>query len=227
MKSPITSHESRVTSHELRIIHFKSIDSTHKYLISAIKEGSISSSTLVYADEQTNGIGSRGNSWIGEKGNLFLSFCVDLKHLPKDLPLQSVSIYFAYILKDILVSKGSKIWLKWPNDFYIGDKKAGGVITLKSSDQIICSIGLNLTVSPKEFGKLDIDVDKSELIKEFIKKIKKNFSWKQVFSKYKIEFQKAKKFYFHLDNDLVSLREATLNQDGSITINNKKVFSSR
>ncbi len=212
---------------KFRIIHFESIDSTHKYLLNAVKNAEIATSALVYADEQTNGVGSRGNSWIGEKGNLFLSFCVDLKHLPKDLPLQSVSIYFAYILKDILARKGSKIWLKWPNDFYIDDKKAGGVITLKSGDKIICSIGLNITVAPEEFGKLDICVDKDKLIKEFIKKIKKNFSWKQVFSKYKIEFQKAKKFYFHLDDELVSLKEATLNQDGSITINNKIVFSSR
>ena len=216
-----------ITNHDFRIIHFESIDSTHKYLLNAVKNGEITASTLVYADEQTNGVGSRGNSWIGEKGNLFLSFCVDLKHLPKDLPMQSVSIYFAYILKEILARKGSKIWLKWPNDFYIDDKKAGGVITLKSGDKIICSIGLNITVSPREFGKLDISVDRNELIKEFIKKIKKNFSWKQVFSKYKIEFQKAKKFYFHLDDELVSLSKATLNQDGSITINNKIVFSSR
>ena len=212
---------------KFRIIHFESIGSTHKYLLNAVKNGEISTSALVYADEQTNGVGSRGNSWIGEKGNLFLSFCVDLKHLPKDLPLQSISIYFAYILKDILANKGSKIWLKWPNDFYIDDKKVGGVITLKSGDKIICSIGLNITVAPKKFGKLDVSIDKDKLIKEFIKKIKKNFSWKQVFSKYKIEFQKAKKFYFHLDNELVSLSDATLNQDGSITVNNNIVFSSR
>jgi len=219
--------KSRTTNHELRIIHFKSIDSTHKYLISAIKEGSISSSTLVYADEQTSGVGSRGNSWIAGKGNLFLSFCVNLKHLPKDLPLQSTSIYFAYILKELLASKGSCLWLKWPNDFYMDDKKIGGGITTKIGDKIICSIGLNIAIAPANFGKLDISIDKQYLIKEYVEKIKKNFSWKQVFSKYKIEFQKAKKFYFHLDDKIVFLDKVTLNQDGSITVNGKKVFSSR
>ncbi len=212
---------------KFEIIHFDSIGSTHKYLLKAVKNGEILPLVLVYADEQTDGIGSRGNSWIGEKGNLFLSFCVNLKHLPKDLPLQSISIYYACILKDILASKGSKIWLKWPNDFYIDDKKIGGVITFKSDDNIICSIGLNIVISPKNFGKLDISIDKIKLIEEFIKKIKKNFSWKQVFSKYKIEFQKAKKFYFHFEDDIVSLNDAILNQDGSITINNKKVYSNR
>ncbi len=212
---------------KFRIIHFKSIDSTHKYLLNGVKNGKIATSTLVYADEQTNGVGSRGNSWIGEKGNLFLSFCVDLKHLPKDLPLQSISIYFAYILKEILASKGSKIWLKWPNDFYIEDKKIGGVITLKSGDKIICSIGLNIATAPRKYGKLDISVEIDELIKEFIKKIKKNFSWKKVFSKYKIEFQKAKKFYFHFDGRLLSLERSELNDDGSITIDGDKIFNCR
>ena len=227
MKTPITNHQSRITNYDFMIIHFDTIDSTHKYMINTIKEGTVSSPVLVYADEQSNGVGSRGNSWIGEKGNLFLSFCVDLKQLPKDLPTQSISIYFAYILKDILARKGSKIWLKWPNDFYLNDKKIGGVISLKLNDNIVCSIGLNIVVSPSNFGKLDITIQRDELIYEFIKKVKKNFSWKQVFSKYKVEFQKAKKFYFHLDDELVSLSKATLNQDGSITINNKIVFSSR
>ena len=227
MKIPITNHESLITNHDFTIIHFDSIDSTHKYLLNAVKKGEISPLTLVYCDEQTDGIGSRGNKWIGEKGNLFLSFCVDLKHLSKDLPLQSVSIYYAYILKEILSSKGSKIWLKWPNDFYINDKKIGGVITTKIHNTIICSIGLNISVSPDKFGKLDVSINKDKLIKEFIKKIKKNFSWKQVFSKYKIEFQKAKEFDFHLDGKTVSLKRSELNSDGSITVNGKKIFSYR
>ncbi len=182
---------------------------------------------MIVADEQSSGIGSRGNSWISQKGNLFLSFCVDLKHLPKDLPIQSTSIYFSYLLKDILSFKGSKIWLKWPNDFYIKDKKIGGVITTKIESLIVCSIGLNLLYSPKDFGKLDIEIDKKVLIEEFVKKIKKDFSWKQVFSKYKVEFQKAKEFHCHLDKKIISLKDVVLNEDGSITVNGKKVFSAR
>jgi len=220
MKTPITNHD-------FTIIHFDTIGSTHKYLLNSIKNGEISSAVLIYADEQSDGIGSRGNSWIGEKGNLFLSFCVNLKQLPKDLPVQSISIYYAYILKDILSSKGSKVWLKWPNDFYLDNKKIGGVITTKINDTIVCSIGLNMAISPDKFGKLDISIDKDKLIQEFIKKIKKNFSWKQVFSKYKIEFQKAKEFNFHLESKIVSLKKAKLNNDGSITVDGKKIFSNR
>ncbi len=211
----------------MEIIYFDSLKSTHNYLLEALKNGILKPPVCICCDEQTNGIGSRGNSWISLKGNLFLSFCVDLKHLPNDLPLQSTSIYFSYILKELLVDKGSKIWLKWPNDFYIENKKIGGVITVKTNEYIICSIGLNILQSPQNYSKLDILVDKNELINQFIKKIKKNFSWKQIFSKYKIEFQKSKKFVFHYKNEKLSLQDAKLNFDGSISINGRKVFNLR
>ncbi len=181
----------------------------------------------VVADMQTDGVGSRGDSWISQKGNLFLSFCVDLKQLPKDLPLQSVSIYFAYLLKELLSEKGSEIWVKWPNDFYLKDKKIGGVITAKIDKYIVCSIGLNIAKSPEKFEKLDVAVNRDEIVKEFINKIDCFVSWKQVFSKYKIEFHKSKKFKIHMEDAIVSLEKAVLDFDGSICIDNKKFYSLR
>ncbi len=211
----------------METIYFETVDSTHKYLLNAIKNGSLAPPVLVIANRQEDGVGSRGNRWVSLEGNLFLSFCVNLKQLPKDLPIQSTSIYFAYLLKEVLAEKGSNIWVKWPNDFYIKEQKAGGVITVKISDKIVCSIGLNIKAAPDNFAKLDINIDKKELMKKFIEKMKKNFSWKQVFSKYKIEFQKAKKFSIHYDNQLLSLRDAMINEDGSIDINGKKIYSLR
>ena len=108
----------------MEIIYLDEIDSTQNFLIKKIKEKQVLPPVAVIANIQKNGIGSRGNSWIGEFGNLFLSFALTLDELPKDLPIQSSSIYFSYILKDVLFKKGSKIWLKWPNDFYIKSKKS-------------------------------------------------------------------------------------------------------
>jgi len=211
----------------LEILFFDKIDSTHKFLVQNIKNGTINSPVCVVADIQTDGVGSRGNSWVSQKGNLFTSLCVDLKQLPKDLPLQSVSIYFTYILKELLSEKGSKIWVKWPNDFYIDDKKAGGAITTKIDDKIICSIGLNILSAPDNFGKLDISIKRDQLIEDFIKKIKNFISWKQVFSKYKIEFQKSRNFDFHHKDKKISLKRAELNFDGSISIDGEKIYNLR
>jgi len=211
----------------LEIIYLDEIDSTQKFLIKKIKEKKLLPPVAVVADIQKNGIGSRGNSWIGELGNLFLSFALTLDELPKDLPIQSSSIYFSYILKDILSKQGSKIWLKWPNDFYIEGKKVGGTITSKIDNVLICGIGLNIVKSPENFGKLDINIARDELIKDYIKELKQKISWKEIFSKYKLEFHMSKECYFNFEGKKVSLKESDLCFDGSIKINNKRIYSLR
>lgn len=205
----------------------KSIPSTHQYVSDLLRSNSIVPPYALGCDEQPNGIGSRGNGWIGKRGNLFFSFCVEEKHLPEDLPLASISIYFSALLKHVLEAKGSKVWLKWPNDFYLDEQKIGGIITTKINTSIIGSIGLNLLHSPEEFGVLDIKIKPKELALLFLKVLEEKRVWKKVFSKYQLEFDKNGPYAFHLDGKVVSLRDAILNNDGSITIENKKVYSLR
>ncbi len=210
------------------VIHwFDTLDSTHQYLLSSLREGTLLAPCAIGATKQTNGIGSRGNSWIGEVGNFFFSFCVEEKQLPPDLPLASSSIYFSALMKQVLEEQGSKVWLKWPNDFYCDTKKVGGMITTKTGANIVCSLGLNSRISPKDFGTLDIIVTPNALANDLIRKVEEKISWKKVFSKYKIEFDLNRNFSFHLGGKLVSLRDAILCDDGSIELENKKVYSLR
>ncbi len=211
----------------MQIIYLDSVDSTQKYLKELIREGKISLPCAVVADSQTDGIGSRGNSWNGVIGNLFLSFAIPLKELPKDLKLESASIYFSYILKETLSEFDSALWLKWPNDFYINDKKIGGMITNLVNNTLVCGVGLNIAEAPFGFGKLDVVVDRDELIERYFNNIKKMNLWKQVFSKYKIEFYKNQNFYTHNKNLIISLGDASLNSDGSIVINGERIYSLR
>ena len=77
----------------MKIIRLDKVDSTHTYLKEYIQENGYKELTAVVTEHQTNGIGSRGNSWSGLKGNLFFSFVLKKDKLPEDLPLQSASIY--------------------------------------------------------------------------------------------------------------------------------------
>lgn len=211
----------------MELIWYKHLPSTHKFLIEGIKKGSLIPPLALGVDIQSDGIGSRGNKWEGEKGNLYFSFCVEAKHLPKDLLLESTSIYFAWIMRETLHALGSCVWLKWPNDFYLNDKKIGGVITTKIKENIICSMGLNLMHAPANFGTLDVQITPQSLINNFLQELEKNISWKDVFSKYKIEFQKNLQFSCHIGGQRVPLKEAKLLQDGSIEVENKRVYSLR
>jgi len=211
----------------LETLWFKTLPSTHKYLIEGIKNKTLKVPCALGVDFQSDGVGSRGNIWLGDEGNLYFSFCVEEKHLPKDLKLESISIYFSWLMKEVLCELGSKTWIKWPNDFYINNRKIGGVITTKVKDVIIGSIGLNICHAPESFGVLDIQVLSKELVEIFIQKLKEKISWKNVFSKYRVEFQKSHGFSFHLDGQKKSLADAKLLDDGSIEVENKRVYSLR
>ena len=211
----------------MKIHYLECVDSTQTYLKSLIKNSSISLPIAVSAEIQTDGLGSRNNSWTGLKGNLFLSFALKLDDLPADLKLESASIYFAYILKQTLQSFQSKVWLKWPNDFYIGDKKVGGMITNVVSDILVCGVGLNLVDAPEGFERLDIDINKEYLINKYCENIEKFDSWKQIFSKYKLEYYRNQNFFTHNKNYKILLSEAKLLDDGSIMVNDERIYSLR
>ncbi len=212
----------------LQIRFFKSLPSTQIWLKEAYKKGEITPPLAVYCGFQTDGIGSRGNGWIAEEGNLFLSFILSLKELPQDLKLESASIYFAALLQEVLSEAGSEVWIKWPNDFYLAEKKIGGMITTVVKDALICGVGLNIRSAPKGFARLDVEMESKEVVDRFLEKVEKKILWKQVFRKYSVEFYKNKRFFTHVDNQTkVSLADAELQEDGSIIVNGERIYSLR
>ena len=211
----------------MKIRYLDSVDSTQLYLKDLIKNKKVMPPYGVVANKQNAGIGSRNNSWIGLDGNFFFSFAIKIDELPTDLKLESASIYFAYLLKESLEEFGSNVWLKWPNDFYIENKKIGGMITNIVDSTLICGVGINLVKNPQDFARLDIEISRDEILKSYIDKIYKNYKWKQVFSKYRLEFGKSKEFFTHKENEIISLKSVVLENDGSIISNGERIYSLR
>jgi BirA family biotin operon repressor/biotin-[acetyl-CoA-carboxylase] ligase len=211
----------------LRIYWLDSVDSTQRYLIDALRRGELHAPVCVAAKMQHSGKGSRGNSWEGLEGNLFFSFAIARESLPDDLRLESSSIYFTYLLKEALAEMDSELWLKWPNDFYLGEKKIGGAITNLHKDSLVCGIGMNIRLAPPGFGTLDIDIERNALLETYFEKLEKKFSWKHIFSKYKLEFDKSRTCFTHHSDQKVSLEKAILLEDGSIECEGQRIFSLR
>ncbi|WP_324170829.1 biotin--[acetyl-CoA-carboxylase] ligase [Sulfurimonas sp.] len=211
----------------MQILYLDTVDSTQKYLKNLLKDKRVNLPYAVVSNIQTKGVGSRDNFWHSLEGNLFLSFAIELKNLPKDLKIESSSIYFAYILKNTLNELGSEVWLKWPNDFYLDDKKIGGMITNMIDNVLICGVGLNILTSPKGFSKLDINISRELLLNNYFSNIAKNFSWKEVFSKYELEFENNKNFFTHSKSLRISLENAKLLSDGSVISNGERIYSTR
>lgn len=206
---------------------FESLDSTQNYLIEALKKGDLNVPVCIGTDMQTVGKGSRGNAWVGEKGNLFISVAMKRSMLPEDLKLESSSIYFAFLMKEFLASKNSKVWLKWPNDFYLDEKKIGGLITNIVGDFLVCGIGMNLVFAPENFEKIDLDITALDITEGYCTLFENLPSWKQIFSNYKIEFENSREFFTHNNNEKVTLKRAVLLKDGSLMCDGQRIFSLR
>jgi BirA family biotin operon repressor/biotin-[acetyl-CoA-carboxylase] ligase len=203
------------------------LPSTQKYLLEQLQKEILKAPVAVIAYEQSSGIGSRDNAWQGGEGNFFASLAIPLEDLPSDLPLSSASIYFSFIMKKTLEDLGENVWLKWPNDFYIGDEKVGGTITKKMKNMLVCGIGINLKKSQNGYSALQCDINPKYLLDKYLKSLCKFPKWKQVFSQYKIEFELSKSYFTHQNGLKVEMKDAMLCSDGSLMIEGEKVYSLR
>ena len=133
-----------------------SVDSTNNYAMGMIREGSAKHGQAWFSYEQTLGKGRRGKVWKAEKGkNLILSIAVATGFL---------TVYQQFYLS-ITVSLGcvdffkkyadDKTKIKWPNDIFWNDRKAGGILienVIKGSSWQWSVIGIGININQTEFN---------------------------------------------------------------------------
>jgi len=192
---------------EWEVHYFEEISSTQKYLLERIEKDNLNY-YCVWSEYQTNGIGTKNNKWIGEKGNLFFSFIVDTNEF-EFVPMQSLSVYFSFLLYKELKNYKKNLLIKWPNDIYMlkdGLKKIAGVLVNIKYKKIICGIGVN-TKHPVRLndkykaGSLELDIKNGKILKSFLNSVSKKPEWGYIFMEYKKIFEKSRK-YFNINGKL-------------------------
>jgi BirA family biotin operon repressor/biotin-[acetyl-CoA-carboxylase] ligase len=138
------------TTFDNQLIELESVDSTNNYAMARIHEGLALDGMVYIAHHQWAGKGQRGKTWVSEPGqNLMMSLVIK----PSPLKLTQQFLFSAAIALSILdLVKGfkNKNWkIKWPNDIYWSDRKAGGlliesVVTGQTWDWAVVGIGMNL-----------------------------------------------------------------------------------
>ena len=137
------------------LIHLNKVDSSNNYAMQLISDGLAQEGMVVWADHQTQGKGQRGNVWQDEAGkNLAFSLIIR-----PDLPLNrqfDLNIIVATTITAYLKSIYSdwKVSIKWPNDIYINDKKAVGILTentLRGMNWQFAVIGIGINVNQEIF----------------------------------------------------------------------------
>jgi BirA family transcriptional regulator, biotin operon repressor / biotin---[acetyl-CoA-carboxylase] ligase len=127
--------------------HFRVTDSTNEQA-KALAEHGAPHGTLVTADEQTAGRGRQGRVWTAPpRSSLLMSLVLrELEERHALLPLAaSVAVCEALDPLDCRI--------KWPNDVWIGRRKAAGILVegRPQAGWAVLGIGLNVNLAPGDF----------------------------------------------------------------------------
>ncbi len=136
-------------------IILETVDSTNNYAMGIVQKGVANSGDAVFALEQIAGRGRRGKSWESRKGeNIVLTVISEMQWLPVLSQFQ-LSVAVAVACHDFLSGYvENDIKIKWPNDIFINDRKAGGILienVIKGHIWQWAIIGIGLNVNQEEF----------------------------------------------------------------------------
>jgi BirA family biotin operon repressor/biotin-[acetyl-CoA-carboxylase] ligase len=110
-------------------IELLSIDSTNNYALTQIHAGLTQHGTAFFAHEQVAGKGQRGKTWITPKdSSLIVSIVINPQPLQLAQQFQFNACVAISVCEFFAHYAGTDTRIKWPNDLYWNDRKAGGIL---------------------------------------------------------------------------------------------------
>jgi BirA family transcriptional regulator, biotin operon repressor / biotin---[acetyl-CoA-carboxylase] ligase len=136
-------------------IEIPTVESTNIYAMEQARARLAGPGTAFFAHEQTRGRGQRGRAWQANPGeNIALSLIVE----PPDrnpvhgFPLSCATAMGCYDFYKKFA--GDETAIKWPNDLYWRDRKAGGILIeniIRSGTWELAIVGIGINVNQVAF----------------------------------------------------------------------------
>jgi BirA family biotin operon repressor/biotin-[acetyl-CoA-carboxylase] ligase len=136
-------------------IELTSIESTNIYAMEQARARLAQPGTAFFAHEQTQGKGQRGRQWQSAPGeNIALSVLVAPPGLEPSnpFPLSCATALACYDFYKNLA--GDETSIKWPNDLYWRDRKAGGILIeniVRAGRWELAVVGIGINVNQTAF----------------------------------------------------------------------------
>lgn len=127
------------------LIYLPQCSSTNDEIIDFINTSHLEEDFLaVFTFNQTHGRGQYGNTWVNKPHeNLAYSFALKTNILSCSVIL--FNYYTAILVRDFIANMTqSEVYIKWPNDLIIKNKKICGMLFEKKGDFLIGGIGINI-----------------------------------------------------------------------------------
>lgn len=133
------------------------VDSTNNYAMAMVKAGRACHGMLWFTQEQTAGKGQRGKNWIMEPGkNIAMSLVLKPEKLQIKQQFQ-LNAAIALACFDFFSGyAGEETKIKWPNDMFWRDRKAGGVLIeniFQGKDWKWAVVGIGININQTKFDK--------------------------------------------------------------------------
>lgn len=132
-------------------IYLDKVDSTNDYLRELLSNFKpLAEGTAILAEEQFQGKGQRGSSWVSEPGkNLTTSILLKPYFLPIDQQFALSAAVATAVVMWLKNKTEQQVTVKWPNDIYVDNKKIAGILIenkLKGNkiEASIIGIGINI-----------------------------------------------------------------------------------
>jgi len=137
-------------------IELGSVDSTNNYAMARVGTGLADHGTLYFAHDQWAGKGQRGRSWTSKPGeNIILSAVLEPVALVSSQAF-ALSACVALACHDLFsrYAGAEATRIKWPNDLYWGDRKAGGILienNFRGDRWAFAIAGIGININQTEF----------------------------------------------------------------------------
>ncbi|MBD3178905.1 MAG: biotin--[acetyl-CoA-carboxylase] ligase [Candidatus Latescibacteria bacterium] len=125
---------------------FDTVGSTND-ICSRLGGSGFSEGTVVAALNQSKGRGRKGRAWFSASGK-GLVFSILLR---PGRETEGLMTLFSYSVIEALERIGIVGMMKWPNDIYIGERKAGGILAEGIGGAVTLGAGLNINETREDF----------------------------------------------------------------------------
>jgi BirA family biotin operon repressor/biotin-[acetyl-CoA-carboxylase] ligase len=142
-----------------KLIILDKVDSTNNYAMGMVEKAEAISGNVVLAMEQSQGKGTRGKHWNTRPGeNILLSIIVEMQYQPVSRQFELIVAVALGVHDFIKKHISAEISIKWPNDLFINDSKAGGILIenkIKGTLWQWAVIGIGINVNQTDFKDLN------------------------------------------------------------------------
>jgi BirA family transcriptional regulator, biotin operon repressor / biotin---[acetyl-CoA-carboxylase] ligase len=137
------------------------VDSTNNYAMGRVHAGIADHGMLWFTKEQTAGKGQRGKTWTMEKGkNIAMSLVLKPPRLQITNQFYLNAAVALSCFEFFLKYAGNETKIKWPNDLFWGDRKAGGVLIeniLQGNIWKWAVVGIGININQVKFDEFLIN----------------------------------------------------------------------